>query len=90
MANKYNKPWTVEYEKVYGLKDGKYQELDQPVLDEKGKKIVWGIVDCNGDKVVETDSGYYSPDADIAEYIVKCVNEREEDIDEDEFPFAAI
>ncbi len=34
----------------------------------------WGIVDANGNAVVETDCGYYPPDIETAEFIVNCVN----------------
>lgn len=34
----------------------------------------WGILDANGNRVVETDSGYYPPNIATAEFIVKCVN----------------
>ena len=68
MANKYNKPWSVEYE----TNDWRGDPLPKP-------HEVTYIRDCNGNPIVETDMGAYGPDAETAEYIVKCVNEREDD-----------
>jgi hypothetical protein len=34
----------------------------------------WGIYAADGTRVVETDSGYYPPDIETAEFICKCVN----------------
>jgi hypothetical protein len=34
-----------------------------------------GIVDVNGDAVIETDTGVYPPNLATAEFICKCVNE---------------
>lgn len=45
------------------------------VVDEWGCN---GIVAADGTIVCETDSGYYSPDTETAEFICKCVNERKE------------
>lgn len=36
----------------------------------------WGIYAANGKCVVETDSGFYPPDIETAEFICKCVNEQ--------------
>lgn len=69
-ANKYSKPWKVIYET-----DWRTGEL---VLEE-GKNIVNKVVDCNEHTIFETDNGYYEPNAEIAEYIIKCVNEREDE-----------
>ena len=71
MSNKYNKPWKVDYEIDF--------ETEKPRLDEDGKKIIMGIIDCDDKNIIQTDCGYYPPDAETAEYIVKCVNERKDD-----------
>jgi hypothetical protein len=66
MSNKYNKPWRVEYH----THNWKEESLPKP-------HEVACIRDCFDIKIVETDMGAYGPDATTAEYIVKCVNERE-------------
>ena len=33
-----------------------------------------GVVDANGQTVIETDAGYYPPDVETAEMLVKAVN----------------
>ena len=35
-----------------------------------------GILDADGELVVETDSGFYPPNLATAEFICKCVNEK--------------
>ena len=40
---------------------------------------VYQVVNCDGVTVIETDAGFYPPDAETAKYIVKCVNERSDD-----------
>ena len=67
MKNKFNKPWKV----VYNTHDWRDVPLPKPYS-------VLNIVDCNGTHILETDIGVYPPDAETAEYIVKCVNERVE------------
>lgn len=68
--NPYNKPWKVVY--VIYWKTGEPEIYD-------GKKTVYSIVDCDDREIIETDMGVYGPNEEIAEYIVRCVNEREED-----------
>jgi len=41
---------------------------------EYSGEVVYGIDDCNGNRVVTTDCGYYPPKKDVAEYIVATVN----------------
>ena len=69
-TNKHNKPWKVIYEK--------YWQTGESVVTD-GKKVVKAIVDCNSTTLVDTDSGVYTLDVETAEYLVKCVNEREDD-----------
>lgn len=69
--NPYNKPWRVEYE----TRDWRGNVLPNPYPKPY---TVMTIRDCNSKIVVETDMGAYAPDAETAEYIVKCVNERED------------
>ena len=69
-TNKHNKPWKVIYEK--------YWQTGGIVITD-GKKVVKTIVDCNSTTLVNTYSGVYALDAETAEYLVKCVNEREDD-----------
>ncbi len=38
----------------------------------------WGIYAADGTTVVVTDSGFYPPDVETAEFICNCVNERKE------------
>lgn len=61
--------------------DNKYNKPWKVEYCGVGSKSVYDIRvrDCNGKIVVETDGGYYPPDAETAEYIVKCVNERGDD-----------
>lgn len=56
------RPWRVEIERWGG--DG-----DEECL---------GIYAADGVRVIVTDSGFYPPDIETAEFIVKCVNERKE------------
>jgi len=69
--NKYNKPWKVIYSETW--------DTNEIVVSDKGVKIVEEIIDCIGNQVVRTDLGVYHLDQETAEYLVKCVNEREDD-----------
>jgi len=71
MSNKYNKPWKVIY--LTHWNTGEFVIQD-------GKKLVEKIVDNEDVILVETDCGAYFLDADTAEYLVKCVNERKDEI----------
>lgn len=51
-------PWKVVYD---DSKDGDCQR-------------VWGILNCDGKSVVETEAGYAPPNAAQARFIVECVN----------------
>lgn len=46
------------------------------MYDESPREGRWvhQIVDANGERVVETDAGYYPPKQDDAELIVRAVN----------------
>lgn len=63
-TNPYNKPWKVQYytHNLHG------EQLTLP-------HDVEAIIDCYGKGVIVTKDGVYGPDAEVAEYIVKCVNE---------------
>lgn len=41
---------------------------------DDGQPEVWNIVDANGNRVIETDSGFYPPKSEDAELIVDAVN----------------
>ena len=45
------------------------------VLYSEDLSEVWGIVDADGNSVIETDAGFYGPKAEDAEVIVRLVNE---------------
>ncbi len=51
-----------------------FQKHPRPWKVELEDGLCWGIVDANGRKVVETDSGFYEPDEPTAQLIVDVIN----------------
>lgn len=61
-------PWVVVY--ATNWRDG---SLERNSSD--GSLTVDFIDDCHGHHVIQTDSGVYAMDPEVAEFLVKCVNE---------------
>ncbi len=50
------------------------------IPDPDDNERCWGIEDAEGNTIVETDCGFYSPTREVAEFIVKLVNDYKENL----------